>query len=249
MALNSSSHVIACCGVLLALGASPAQAQQAAPGGEGATASQGEVPAVTPGPLRPNPPGLGVPDVEARAGGDRPTIQQRFAPKAKLLYSQGTFTTHVRDDFYDSLGGGLQLGFFPTERWGIEARAIFLRTRLDNAAIDLKERIGLVPDARPQDLWLMLGTRYSPGYGKLLMWRRFVVHFDPQLVLHAGVARAESRLIPTLDLAFGLMTHWRWGIKATLDLGMSLQTERRERGWVFTTGFAPVLGVGWGKNF
>ena len=62
----------------------------------------------------------------------------------------------------------------------------------------------------------MAGIRYAPGYGKMLMWERFIVHFDPQLVMHLGVARAEKRLIPSADLSFSLLTHWRWGIKAKI---------------------------------
>ena len=54
---------------------------------------------------------------------------------------------------------------------------------------------------------------------------------------------------PSADLSFSLLTHWRWGIKAKLDLGMTMQLEKRDRGWTFSTGFAPVLGVGWGYNF
>lgn len=189
-----------------------------------------------------------APDLEKRAGSGRATIQRRFAPKARLLYGTATLMTHVRDDFYDSWGYGVDVGYFYKETMGVELRAMQLRTSLDDAALDLKERIGLTPDARPQKAWLMAGMRYAPGYGKMLMWRRVVVHFDPQLVGHLGAARAEQRWIPTLDLSLSFLTHWRWGIKAKLDLGMSMQLERRDRGWVFSTGFAPVLGVGWGYN-
>lgn len=211
-----------------------------------ATAQQPPTPE---GPIKPDAPDVGVPDVNARAGGDRPTVQRRFAEKAKLLTLNLALMTHVRDDFYDSWGAGADLSYFVSERWGFEARAIFLRTQLDSAAFDLKERIGFVPDARPQDNWFLLGARYSPGYGKLLMWQKFMVHFDPQFVVHAGVATAEKRVLPTTTLAFSLMTHWRWGIKAKVDLGMSVQGEKRDRGWVVTTGFVPVFGLGWGRNF
>ncbi len=213
---------------------------------EPSTKDSGDAPTA---PLKPDSPDVGVPDVTARAGGDRPTIQNRFAEKAKLLTVDAALMTHVRDDFYNSWGGGANLSYYVSERWGFELRALFLRTRLDQAAFDLKERIGFVPDARPQDRWYLLGARYSPGYGKFLMWKKFVVHFDPQLVLHAGVATAEDRYLPTSTVAFSLMTHWRWGIKAKVDLGMSIQGERRERGWVVSTGFVPVLGIGWGRNF
>lgn len=224
-------------------GQARAQEQQEEPGQR----QSGE--AIPRGALSPPRPDVGVPDVSQRAGGERPTIQYRFASKQKLLMVQPILMTHVRDDFYDSWGFGADVSYFLTERFGLELRALKLQTSLDNAAFDIKERFGLVPDARPQSGWLQLGMRYAPGYGKFLMWKRFLVHFDPQLVLHLGVATADKRYLPTSTLAMSFLTHWRWGIKAKLDLGLSMQFEKRERGWVFTTGFAPVLGIGWGRNF
>lgn len=186
--------------------------------------------------------------VEERAQ-ERPTIQDRFAPKAGLLYVQPLVMTQIRDDFYRSRGVGGELGFFFLESLGVDVRAVKLSTTLDDAAIDLKERIGLTPDARPQDLWLLGGVRWAPGYGKLLMFGSWVLHFDPQIVVHGGVARAEARWLPTFEVAFSTMLHFRWGIKATLDLGASIQREQRERGQIWSVGFAPSLGLGWGYNF
>lgn len=228
---NKWALLVACCGLLWG---ATAQAQGVEPSAEPDDASEQPTPA---------------PNLSARAGGDRPTIQNRFAPKKKLLYANALLMTHVRDDFYNTWGYGVDVGYFKSERWGFELRGARLETSLDPAARDLQLRLGLVPDARPQDWWLQAGARYSPGYGKMLMWRRFMMHFDPQFALHAGVAIAERRYIPTVTMAFSLMSHWRWGIKARVDLGMSVQGELRERGWVVTTGFAPFLGAGWGYNF
>ena len=189
------------------------------------------------------------PDREARAGGDRPTVQRRFAAKERLGWAMATATTHVRDDFYDTWGIGVDAGYFTSERWGFEGRFVYLFTQLDDAALDLRERIGLTPDARPQKWWAMAGGRWAPGYGKMLMGERFLIHFDPQLALHLGLARAENRWIPTAITALSLLGHWRYGLKAKLDLGVTMQLEKRARGWVFSTGFAPVVGIGWGRNF
>ncbi|MEM1349634.1 MAG: hypothetical protein AAGI01_13820, partial [Myxococcota bacterium] len=135
-------------------------------------------------------PATGVAQQEGRDE-DRATIQRRFAPKTNMGYAQGVFTTHVRNDFFSSFGGGLDVGYFFDERWGAEVRVIGLRTQLGRPAQDLQTRLGLVPDARKQDLWAQGGVRWSPAYGKMLWGRKFVVHFDPQLVAHAGIARAE----------------------------------------------------------
>lgn len=179
---------------------------------------------------------------------DRPTIQRRFAPKTHLFYGNAFLMAHVRDDFYDSWGLGADLGFFMSESWGAEFRLAKINTTLSEAVIDLKDRIGLVPDARPQDLWLKLGVRWAPAYGKMLIWDDVVIHFDPQLALHGGVAFAEKRILPSFLTSFSLLMHFKWNIKAKLDLGMSIQGEERDRGWVWTLGFVPTLGVGWGFN-
>lgn len=189
-----------------------------------------------------------APAVRLKPTDARPTIQRRFAPKRGLLYLHVSSTMHVRDDFYDSWGVGGDLGYFFSERLGGELRVLKMQSSLDDAAQDLKERLGITPDARPQDLWLLAGARYSPGYGKLLMWSSWVLHFDPQLTIHGGVASAEARWLPTFQAAASLFLHFRWNIKAKVDLGVSVQGERRDRGWVWTTGFAPVVGIGWGVN-
>jgi len=179
---------------------------------------------------------------------ERPTIQDRFAPKDNLVYLQPLGMMHLRDDFYRSWGVGGELGFFLSESFAIDVRVVSLQTSLADAAIDLKERIGLTPDARPQDLWALGGVRWAPGYGKILMFGSFVQHLDPQLVLRGGVARAEARWLPTINPAFSTMLHFRWGINATIELGASIQREGRERGEIWTVGFAPSLGIGWGYN-
>lgn len=192
---------------------------------------------------------LALPAV-ASAQQERPTVQRRFAEKRNSVYAHVTGTAHIRNDFYDSLGGGADIGWYPWESFGLEARALFLETRLSNAAENVKERTGLTPDARPQGMLFTAGGRWSFGYGKILALEKFVMHFDPQLALSGGVARAERRVLPSAIAAFSLLTHFRWGIQVKLDLGTTIQMEKRtDRGWVPTVGFLPVLGVGWNWSF
>ncbi len=175
----------------------------------------------------------------------RPTVQRRYAPKKQSVFVHGTGTVHIRNDFYDSYGFGADLGYYPWEELGVEARFLLLQTRLSGPAKDVQERTGLTPDARPQSMLLTLGPRYSFGYGKILALRTFVVHFDPQLVLGAGVARAETRWLPSGLVGASLLLHFKWGIQAKIDLNASIQSEKRDRGWVTSVGFMPVLGLGW----
>ncbi len=184
-----------------------------------------------------------------REARERPTVQRRSAPKQGLLYANALIMTHVRDDFYTSWGYGGDLGFFLFEWLGVELRFAKLETSLVAAAVDLKGRVGLTPDARPQDLWAHVGVRWAPAYAKMLLLDSFVLHFEPQLALHAGIAQAEARTLPSFVPSLSLLLHFSWNIKAKLDLGVSVQAEQRDRGWIWSVGFVPTLGVGWGFNF
>lgn len=175
----------------------------------------------------------------------RPTIQRRFAPKKQSVYLHATGTAHIRNDFYDSYGFGADIGYYPWEELGFELRGLFLQTRLSAPARDIQERTGLTPDARPQSMLATLGPRYSFGYGKILAFRSFVVHFDPQLAAGGGVALAETRWIPSGLVGLSLLLHFKWGIQAKFDINASIQGEKRDRGWVTSVGFMPVVGIGW----
>jgi len=178
-------------------------------------------------------------------GQDRATIQDRFAVKTQSVYGHGILTTHLRNDFYDSWGVGADVGFYFSESLGAELRGLYVATSLGEEAKGIQEKTGLTPDARPQQALIQAGVRWSLGYGKVQFLESWVVYFDPQLVLHGGVALAEVRVLPTLSTGLSFLTHWQWGIQAKLDLNLTWQSEQRDRGRVLSMGFMPILGVGW----
>lgn len=179
-----------------------------------------------------------------QAQSPRPTVQNRFATKTDTFYAHLTGAASLRNDFYHSLGGGLDAGYYFNETFGLELRWLWMANWEVDAAETIREDTGLIPDARPQNMLFEARSRYSFGYGKILV-SDSVVHFDPQLTFGAGVALAEGRVLPTTTLGVALLTHYAYGIQAKLDLQLAFQLENRDRGWVPSFGFVPVLGVGW----
>jgi outer membrane beta-barrel protein len=174
-----------------------------------------------------------------------PTFQRKVAQKDSSIYAHLTASTHLRNDFYDTFGFGADGGYYPTESLGIELRWVRWLTTLNETARNVKDQTGLTPDARPQDMLFAAGLRYSIGYGKMLLGKKSLVHFDPQLVVQGGATTAESRILPTGIFGVSLLTHFRWGIQAKLDLNLTVQSEKRDRGTVMSIGFSPILAVGW----
>jgi len=177
---------------------------------------------------------------------DRPTVQNRFAPKAQSVFGHATLMSQIRNDFYNTVGVGIDAGAWVNESIAFEARWLLLSTSLSDQAVDIQERTGLTPDARPQDMMLLAGTRLSVGYGKMLSHLgNALVHFDPQLGLHVGVTQAENQWLPTVMPSLGVLLHFKWGLQAKLDLALNIQVEERDRGGVTSFGFVPLLGIGW----
>ncbi len=185
----------------------------------------------------------------AFARDEQPTIQDRYAVKQNSIYGHVSGLSHLRNDFYSTFGFGIDVGYYPWESFGVEARLNVVRSTLNDAALDLKDRTGLTPDAQPQNLMALGGVRWSFGYGKILIMDKWVAHFDPQLTLHGGVALAETRTLPTFLAGPSLVVHFAWGIQAKIDLPISVQVESRDRGSVTSVGFLPAVGVGWSWNF
>lgn len=175
----------------------------------------------------------------------RATVQERFAPKEGRFYVHAAGASLFRNDFYNSMGYGGDVGYFTSEAWGFELRILNLHSWLGRAAQGIREDHSLIPDLRAPDALFVAGTRYSWGYGKVLTMDRFVVHFDPQLILHGGITLAEDRVVPTSTFGFGFLSHWNHGVQIKVDLQMIFQMERRERGWTPSLGFVPMLGIGW----
>lgn len=193
---------------------------------------------------------VSIPASMAFADGDAgATVQERFAPKVGRYYAHAAGTVPLRNDFYTSLGYGLDGGYYFSESWGLELRLINFHSSLGQAGRQVQEEHGLVPDLRAPDALFALGARYSAGYGKILSLDRFVIHFDPQIIFHGGIALAEDRVVPTTMLGVGFLTHWSRGIQFKMDLAFSFQMERRDRGWTPSFGFVPLIGIGWSPGW
>lgn len=178
---------------------------------------------------------------------ERPRVQRRFQPRQSRLSAKIGLLGHIRDDYYSSWGAGVGAEYFITDNWGIAFDLVSLQTSLSDEALQLRDRYGLVPDARPQDMMITLGGLFGLGYGKLLLMGQ-IIHLDPLIGLHLGITTAEARTLPTMRFSFAPTVLLRHQLALRLDLGITAQLEWRQRGVVFTTGFLPQLVLCWGHN-
>lgn len=175
------------------------------------------------------------------------TIQRRYATKVNTLAAHILATAHFRGDFYNQIGFGVALLWYPSEELGIELRGIGYYSWLNDSARQLRRDSGYLPDTRARQASLLAGARVSIGYGKVQIADGLVMHFDPQVVARGGITFAEDdRYIPTVLAGLALLLHFDYGLQAQVDLmGMVDVEDRGERGTVTSIGFAPSLSFGW----
>jgi hypothetical protein len=176
-----------------------------------------------------------------------PTVQDRFALKLNTISLHVLGTTQVRGDFYHQVGYGAALAFYPLEELGLELRAIGHSAWLTAEAEDLRRETGYIPDTRARVASFLLGGRISLGYGKVQLGDGAILHFDPQVVVQAGITIAEEeRLLPTVLGGLSLLLHFELGFQAQIDLLAVVDLEERNaRGWIPSIGFAPSISIGW----
>lgn len=190
----------------------------------------------------PNSPAIILPILE------RPTVQERFAPRIQSLNLWAGGIAHIRDDYYTSYGAKGDVSYFFNDTLGITLGVRHLWTSLSDEAIILRDRYGLTPDARPQSWNYGIGMLFGMGYAKAL-FANSITHIDPILGVHFGMTSADERWLPTLEFSALPTVLLAYGLKVRFELVTTVQFEQRERGTVITTGFLPSITLGWGGTF
>jgi len=171
-------------------------------------------------------------------------VQNRFVEKAKRFEMAIGFAYLERDDFYRNPGGQFTLTYWLRESLALEAQLAGYDSVETFEARQVREQTGFLPDIRRERPAQRQGGRWSFGYGKVLLGRR-VIHFDPQIFLHAGAhVTDDGGIWPLFDGGLALATRPLARMLVRLDLGLVLEGEQRSAGYVAVFGFQPVLAVG-----
>ena len=218
--------------------ASPAPSESRAP------SSPAPVPA-------PSPPALAnaTPRSAIREPAPRPEaavrVQQRFALKANLVQIFGGAEYLSRGDFYNSPGLRGGATYYVREPLGLEALLAHDWSSLDSTAVQVKMSGGLLPDSHPPGWRMMVGARYSIGYGKLMVGGLGgVVHFEPQAFLHGGIHDNGGEIGPSSDAGLGFLVFLTPRFFARVDAAVTLDFESRSGTTIGVWGALPALGVG-----
>jgi hypothetical protein len=172
-------------------------------------------------------------------------VQSRFAVKAKSAQIFGGAEYLSRGDFYNSPGARVGATYYPLESLGVELQVSHYWSSLNAEAERVKASLGAIPDSHAPAWLLLLGGRYSIGYGKLLVGGLGgAIHFEPQAFLHAGMHANDGDVGPSFDGGLGLLVFLTPKAFARIDAAIVFDREDRSGRPVSVWGTLPSLSVG-----
>jgi hypothetical protein len=172
-------------------------------------------------------------------------VQSRFAVKAKTaqLFAAGEYLS--RGDFYNSPGMRFGAAYYPIEPLGIELQLSHYWSYLNTEAERVKRELGALPDSHAPAWLLLVGGRYSIGYGKLMIGGLGgAIHFEPQAFAHVGLHAHVGDVGPSADAGLGFLVFLMPKLFVRIDAAIIYEREERSGNPVSVWGTLPALGVG-----
>jgi hypothetical protein len=135
--------------------------------------------------------------------------------------------------------------YYYLESLGLELNVSHYWSYLNAEAERVKAMLGLLPDSHAPQWLFLAGTRYSIGYGKLMVGGLGgAIHFEPQAFVHAGVHVHDGDVGPSGDLGLGLLVFLTPKMFARIDTAIVYERETRSGTGVGVWGTLPSIAVG-----
>ncbi|MCM2281499.1 MAG: outer membrane beta-barrel domain-containing protein [Bdellovibrionaceae bacterium] len=136
---------------------------------------------------------------------DVAVIQKRYLPKTKRFELFAGASGILNDAFFMSVGLMGRVGFYFSERYGLEANAWMLNTSEKQITSDLRMKRGVATESFiSAESYYGLDFKWTPIYGKMAWNNKTITPFDLYLSAGGGVTGTNSGASePTLHVGAG----------------------------------------------
>lgn len=171
---------------------------------------------------------------------DIATIQKRFLPKTKRFEGFIGISTTINDAFFSQNGLNGRLGYYFSERWGVEANVGWFKssdkavtTSLQNIAVNTGGQVAT-------DLFYCLDIKWVPIYGKYAYFNKKIIPFDLYFMAGIGKSNVFTRN-SSLQIVQDSPITFQVGSGQIFSISKSMAF-RWEVGWNFMNTNNPVQG-------
>lgn len=134
-------------------------------------------------------------------------IQKRYLPKTGRFEAFGGLQGILNDKFFVSFGGSGRIGYYFTERLGLEALVMVFTTAEKSVTKDLREKRGvLTTNFVSPTSYYGLDFKWTPVYGKMSFANRKITPFDLYFSIGGGMTSTnQGGSEPTVHFGTGQM--------------------------------------------
>jgi outer membrane beta-barrel protein len=132
-------------------------------------------------------------------------IQKRYLPKTKRFEVFGGLTGILNDAFFLAVGAEARLGYYFSERYGIEFPFWILNTSEKEVTSDLRNKRGVFTQSLiTAESYYGIDFKWTPVYGKMTWRNKTITPFDLYFSLGGGLTGTnQDTSEPTLHLGTG----------------------------------------------
>lgn len=160
-------------------------------------------------------------------------LQKKFMPKSSRFEIHGGYNLIANNPFFNISGFQFKLGYYFSERLGIEAAYRSLVTSDSQEAKDLRSIQGVsTRNLSTVQSGISYSINYSPVYGKISWFDKKIIPFDHFFTLGYAITQTQNENVGGIQLGTGQLFSWsksvgfRWDIvwnsyTATTSIGVS----------------------------
>lgn len=148
--------------------------------------------------------------IEVREDRIKAIQRKPFIKKGRFDLSP-RFILSLNDAFYQKMGGGASVAYFPVDSLGLELSGAYVGTVQTDMVVFFQQANKALPKVSQLRYWLTFNAQWSPLYGKLSLFNDAIVFFDAYLVGGFGLAQTETGSKFASNIGLGLryfVTSW-----------------------------------------
>ena len=135
---------------------------------------------------------------------DIAVIQRRFLPKTGRFEFSGAGLLGINNAFFTNVGGAARLGYYFTERWGIEASYLVISNSQRQVTKNLEDNQDVqTSNLVTADSYYGGAVKWSPFYGKISWLNKSIISFDTHFLVGGGFTSTEYDDATTIHLGVG----------------------------------------------
>lgn len=171
---------------------------------------------------------------------DVATIQKRFLPKTKRFEAFIGAATTINDAFFAQNGLNGRLGYYFSERWGVEGNLGWMSSS-DKAVTTALQEIAVNTGGQvATELYYTLDIKWIPIYGKYAYFNQKIIPFDLYFIAGLGKSNVFTKNASNVVVKDSPLT-FQFGTGQVFSITKSMAF-RWEIGWNFMNTNNPISG-------